>query len=194
MRGLAAWYSNLAPRDRRALLLGLCVLGPVLLWAAILRPWWDGLSSIREAVAAESGLLERERELLADAPRLPGRMEDTRLEAQRMEARLLSSHVTALAEAELAGLLEDLARESRVLVLDLTPARGTVGEPGDEGPIPVRMRLLAESDFGGLLTLVEAIETDPLLMRVEAMTMQAGEDPGVMRMEAIIEAFAPVQP
>ena len=61
MSRLATWYVGLAGRDRRALLLGLCVLVPALLWVAVLRPWWGGLASIQEAVAAESSILERER-------------------------------------------------------------------------------------------------------------------------------------
>lgn len=194
MSHLGTWYSNLGARDRRALLLGVCLLGPMLLWAAVVRPWWGGLTSVREAVAAEVSLLERERGLLGDAAVLPDRLEEARLGARRMEARLLGSPVAALAEAELAGVLENLARESRVLVLELTPTLGSTAGTEPDGPTPIRLRLLAESDFGGLLTLVDAIESDPLLMRTEAMTMQAGEESGVMRMEAIIEAFAPMKP
>jgi hypothetical protein len=180
----------LSPRDRRALVLGLLLLGPVLGWIGIVRPWQGVLASFTESSEAEEGVLVRERALLLEAPTLPARLADARAQLVRKESRLVRSANPALAEAELVGLVEELARDSRALFLEARSVALGVREEPPEGLVPIRLNVRVESDFEGILDFLHALESDPLLIRVVGLSMQAG-DSGVMNFMAVIEAYAP---
>ncbi|MEX1258847.1 MAG: type II secretion system protein GspM [Gemmatimonadota bacterium] len=179
----------LSTRDRRALLLGLLILGPALGWIGIVRPWQSALASLAETAGAEESLLQRERALLREAPTLPGRLSEARATLARKEARLVQSVNPALAEAEVVGLVEELARANRALFLEARSVALGVGEEPPPGLIPIRLNVRVESDFEGILDFLHAIESDPLLIRVVGLSMQAGES-GVMNFMAVIEAYA----
>lgn len=66
MNGLRAWFDGRSPRERRLLLVMLALAAVTLVWAAVIRPVRDGLSSSRERYtdavirlgAAQSGLTQ----------------------------------------------------------------------------------------------------------------------------------------
>lgn len=181
---------SLSARDRRALLLGALLLGPALGWVGIVRPWTAAMEGLQESHASEEALLLRERALLREAPTLPDRLEAARLQLARKEARLVRSANPALAEAEIVGRIETLARENRALLLE---ARGLALPLGSEPPaglVPIRLSVRAESDFEGVLDFLHALEADPLLLRVVGLSLQS-EASGVVNFNAVIEAYAP---
>jgi len=190
LRGLPDRVRALPSRDRRALLLGLLILVPTLGWIGVVQPWQNALASLAETAEAEEAVLQRERSLLVEAPTLPGRLEEARGSLARKEARLVRSANPALAEAELVGLVEELARESRALFLEARSVALGVGEEPPPGLVPIRLNVRVESDFEGILDFLHALESDPLLVRVVGLSMQAGES-GVMNFMAVIEAYAP---
>jgi hypothetical protein len=190
LRGVRERVRGLSPRDRRALVLGLLVLGPALAWIGVVRPWQRAVAATAENTAAEEALLQRERTLLREAPTLPDRLGAARAALARKEARLVRSANPALAEAEVVGVVEELARESRALFQEARSVALAVGEEPPPGLVPIRLNIRVESDFEGILDFLHALESDPLLIRVVGLSMQAGES-GVMNFMAVIEAYAP---
>jgi hypothetical protein len=190
LREIRDRFGGMTSRDRRALLLGLLILGPALGWIGIVRPWQNALVSLEESAEAEQAILRRERALLREAPTLPVRLDEARTQLARKESRLVRSANPALAEAELVGLVEELARESRALFLEARSVALGVGEEPPAGLVPIRLNVRVESDFEGILDFLHALESDPLLIRVVGLSMQAGES-GVMNFMAVIEAYAP---
>jgi hypothetical protein len=203
---------RLAPRDRRAVLLGLAVLLPALLYGAAVRPWYHAVAELRDRSAAERALLERELALLAGAPMMPAVLERASDAATRAELRLVRAANVPLAEAELIQYLESVASISRVLLQELRgvePARGAA-EPLP-GMRPIRLAVRGESDLEGVVTFLSRVEESPLLLRVAGLSIEpvterapaegrgnargnpraAPAPTGVIRFGLVIEGYAP---
>jgi hypothetical protein len=182
-------FRALPSRDRRAVVLGLTVLVPAVLWLGVARPWWTALQDLRASTVAEQDLLDRERALLRDAPELPGRLSEARAAMARKEALLVQSRNLALAEAVVTEIVEARARESRALLLETRSVARDPFASAPEGLVPIRLNVRVESDFEGILDFLHALEAEPLLLRVFAFSIQPGED-GAMNLSATIEAYA----
>ena len=194
---------SLSARDRRALLLGALVLGPLLLWAAVVRPYLGMLEEYRDRLAAERALLEREKAVLAQVPTLPARLHEARSALAEWNARFVHSVNPALAEAEVTSLMETIARESRVLLQEV----GAMTLPPEvvppEGLVPFRLSVRGESDFEGVLRFLNGMEQNPLLLRIVGLSMEpvpsggggrGGGPPtpeGTMTFVVILEAYVP---
>lgn len=196
----------LAARDRRAVLIGLAVLVPALLYMAAVRPYRAALGELRERAAAERALLEREEALLAAAPSLSGSVDSAHELARRAAQRLIHAPNLPLAEAELTGMLETIAALSSVLLQEMraVEAPGATGadRAEDAAPgtlVPLRLAVRGESDLEGVLTFLQRIEQNPLLLRIAELSIEpvyegsAAERraTGVVRFALILEAFAP---
>jgi hypothetical protein len=192
---------TLAPRDRRAVLVGAAVLLPALLFTVAVQPYRAALADVRDRTAAERALLEREEALLAQAAVLPGGLSTTAARAERAQHRLVSAPNVPLAEAEVTGFLEELAQLSRVLLQDMRgiePRRGE--QPAPAGLRPIRLAVRGESDFEGVLTFLQRLESSPLLLRVAELSLEPqyegsarGGDrhaTGVVTFAVIVEAYA----
>lgn len=200
-----AW-ERLSARDRRAVTLGLTLVVPALLWVAGVRPYRASLTEARDQVAVERALLERERELLGSAPLLRRELRKARARADEAERRLVSAANTALAEAELIDYLETVAALSRVLLEEVRTVAPGRDEVAPEGLQPVRLAVRGESDLEGVLTFLETIETNPLLLRIGGLTIQPvmerpprrdDDEPapparptGVVELGVVVEAYA----
>jgi hypothetical protein len=188
MTSLMHRFAHLSSRDRRALLLGAAILVPLLGWGLGVRPWLASLEETRDRARAERALFDRERQVLAEAHTLAARLEETRVSLERADTRLLRAPNLALAEAELTTVVQGLARESRV---HLVEARSTAIPPGNDPPPglhPLRLSLRAESDFEGALALVHALEHDPLLLEVISLALSPAADPGALAITLVVEA------
>ncbi len=177
IRRLQSRLSQLAPRDRRALLVGAVLLLPLLAWGLALRPWLAGVEEVRDRARVEAGLLARERALLLEAAELPARVDEATRALQRREARLLRGENLALAEAELVAHLQTLARTHRVHLEDLRSVQPRPGAEPSPGLAPLRLSLRGESDFQGVLDFVHALEADDLLLGVESLSVQPAGTP-----------------
>lgn len=193
---------SLAERDRRAVLLGLLVVLPALLWVAAVKPYRAALADLRDRTAAERALFAREEALLAHAERLPGGLTRSEERAQRASRRLIDAANVPLAEAELTGFLEELAQLSRVLLQDMRAVDLRRGElPAAAALRPIRLSVRGESDFEGVLTFLQRLENSPLLLRVAELSLEPQYDgsarggdrraTGVVTFAIIVEAFAP---
>jgi hypothetical protein len=188
-------------RDRRAILLGMAVLLPALLYMAAVRPYRAALGEVRERTAAERALLEREEALLAQSETLPGGLGVVQQRAERASLRLVNAANVPLAEAEVTGFLEELAQLSRVLLQDMRGVEPRRGERPLPGALrPIRLSIRGESDFEGVVTFLQRLETSPLLLRVVELSIEPqyegnarGGDrraSGVVTFAMILEAFA----
>src|SRR5690606_26661563 len=160
-------------RDRRAVIIGLAVLLPALLWMAVVRPYMASRAELNERIAAERALLEREEALVAAAPELPVLVEQATERAQQSSQRLVRAANMPLAEAEVTRYLENVAQLSRVLlqeVRSVDPPRGEEDE--DDYVRPLRLALRAESDLEGVLTFLQRVETSPLLLHVAELSIE----------------------
>ena len=182
-------FRSLPQRDRRALLIGCLLLLPPLAWIGVARPWMGAVAEARETVLQEESLLARERELLRRGPTLPSDLERARLTLDRKEARLLSSGNPALAEAAVAEVIEEMARENNSLLLEVRGTTRPGREPVPEGLVPLRLNVRVESDFQGLLGFLNALEANPLLIRLIGFSMERRPE-GAMALTAVVEAYA----
>lgn len=198
---------DLSPRDRRAIVLGLVVLVPALLWVGVVRPYRAYLEELHERTAAERALLTRERALLARADALPAVLADAESAAQRLELRLVRAPNTPLAEAELTSYLESVATASRTLLKDIRAVGMRRAEPDAAGDLrPIRLAITAESDLEGIVTFISRVENSPLLVRIGEFSLEpvnggAANAPGararptgVMHLMMVVEAYAPAEP
>ena len=194
---------DMNPRDRRAVLLGLAVLVPALLFVAVVRPYRAALSDMRDRTASELALLEREEALLATAPTLPGNVQEREERARRASQRLVQAANVPLAEAEVTSMLETIASLSRVLLQEMRgvePQRSRAGDADSTSTLKrLRLSLRGESDLEGVLTFLQRIENNPLLLRIVELSIEPmyEGDPdsraatGVVEFSVIVEAYAP---
>jgi hypothetical protein len=190
-------------RDRRAIVVGLAVLVPVLLYTAVVRPYRAALHELRDRTATELALLERELALIASAPVLPAGVEAAQIRAQSAGMRLVRASNLPLAEAEVTGMLENIALLSSVLLQEMRAV-----EPRTAGDVAASLRPLwlavrGESDLEGVITFLQRIEGNPLLLRVIELSMEPVREgnsrtgdhrmTGVVQFAVTIEAFAPAE-
>jgi hypothetical protein len=201
--------NGLAPRDRRAILVGLAILLPAVVYVLGVKPYLAALSDIRDRVAVEQRALAGELDLLENAETLPDEIQRARAEADLYEGRLVKAPSQVLAEAALSAFLESSASRNRVLLEEI---RG--GELGrDEEPPPglslVRLHLRGESDLEGVLTFLDEIEKSQLLLRVRGLALEpevarpesendeeSNREPvphGVVEFQLIVDGFARVE-
>lgn len=190
---------SLAARDRRAVLIGLAVLTPAVLWIGAVRPYRAALSDLETRVGAERALLEREEALLAVGPELPARADAAREHATGATQRLVRAANAPLAEAEVTAFLQDVALLSRVLLQEVSSVEAPRGAEEESGTIrPLRLALRGESDLEGVLTFLHRIETGPLLLRIAELSIEPAlqrEDQarmdGAVQVHLVLHAFVP---
>lgn len=198
--------NGLAPRDRRAILLGVAVLVPALLYVFAVRPYRAAMSDVRDRIAAEQELLARELSLLETAPDMSEAIRHAQAEAQRYDDRMVSAANGPLAEGELSDYLEGWAGGNRVLLEEIGSGELERGEVPPPGLSVVRLHVRGESDLEGVLGFLREIEGSRLLLRVKGVALEPevarpesggrGEDPGaavptgVVRFQLIVDGFA----
>jgi len=197
---------GLNPRDRRAILLGLAAIVPALAYAFGVRPYRGALVGVHDRAAAEQELLTREMALLASAPSLPEAIRRAEEAAARAEDRMIQAPSTVLAEGALTDFLESSATRSRVLLEEIRGGELARGEEPPPGLGIIRLHLRGESDLHGVLTFLNEIETNQLLLRVRGLALEpevarpesSGEDEGpreavptgVVTFQLIVDGFA----
>jgi hypothetical protein len=203
------FFSGLAPRDRRAILIGLCVLLPAAVYVLGVRPYRAALAEIRDLVSAEQDLLRRERDLLASADAMPWEMETVQEAADHFGDRLVRASSLVLAEGVMSGFLESSAVRSRVLLEEIRGGEPDRGEEPPPGLSVLRLHLRGESDLEGVLTFLDEIEKNQLLLRVRGLALEpevarpdsdddedAPRDPiptGVIEFQMIVDGFARIE-
>jgi hypothetical protein len=164
--------AGLAPRDRRAILLGLGILLPAVVYVLGVRPYRAALEDARDRVAAERELLTREMALLSTAAALPGQLQKAEAQAAVYEDRMVQAASGVLAEREVTDFLEESASRSRVLLEEIRGGELGRGEEPPPGLSVVRLHLRGESDLEGVMAFLDEIEKSRLLLRIRGLALE----------------------
>lgn len=161
---------SLAPRDRRALLVGGPVLAAGLAWVLGVAPALGALQRATAQLAAERDLLERETALLAAVPRFEAARAAGSAQLLQAARRLFGGADERVAGTDLAQYLQAGASASRVLLTRVDPA-----PPREAGPglLALALRVQGESDLQGVLTLLYSLESGLRLVRIDDLRLQA---------------------
>lgn len=201
---------GIAERDRRAILIGLAIIAPAVLYVAAVRPYRAALSDVRTQTEAQRGLLQRELGLLANATTMPAALNEARTQVFRAEARLVRANNQPLAEAQLTRYVEEQAAASRVLLQELRSVQLTRRDQVPNGLRLIRVALTGESDLEGVVRFLNRLESGTLLISIKQLTLERNEPretssrsqnsraraarplnpEGVMQFSAVIDAFA----
>src|SRR5688500_199281 len=192
----------LAPRERRAVVVGLLIVLPALLWVYGIRPYRVSLADTRSEVAAQRDLLARELALLEDAERYPAAYRTADSALVRAAPRLFDETDDVLATARLTSYVAGQALGSRVL---LQEAEAQSTQRTREGIRRLQIEIRAESDTEGVLRFLNSLERGPKLIVVERISLtreersqMKGKPPlGVLVLTATVSGFAlgdPVAP
>jgi hypothetical protein len=189
--------SGMSERDRRALILGAVLLIPGLVWMLGVRPYRASITDLRDRIAMEQDLLQRERALLDSRVQLRASLAAASGEAGSAGRRLVSASNQPLAETAVAEALEDAALDSRVLLLELRTVAFRTEISPPPGTTAFRLAVSGEGDFRGFLAFLRAVETHPLLLRVAGVTVDPvvededdGGISGVVEFGMVIEGYA----
>ena len=163
-------------RDRRALIVGLCVLLPALAW----RPYHAALTDAREQLATQRDLLSRELALLEDLERYPASYRSADSALKRIAPRLFDEADDVLATARMTSYVAGQALSSRVLLqeAEARPAHRT-----KDGIRALQVEIRAEGDTEGLLRFLQALERGNRLVTVERLA--------ITRTERVVEKGRP---
>lgn len=178
-----------APRDRRALLVGAALVLPVIFTTLVVRPWIRAATVRRAAIERECTLLLRERELLASAPRDRERLTVALHALDQAAPRLFGGSEAVTASAELARYLSDLVAESGLTLDDAESvlddpgafaapgARRRPRAPGDAFVRPLRVTIRAHGDAQSIVDFLRSVEHGERQVRIErvGITRSAGE-------------------
>jgi Type II secretion system (T2SS), protein M len=172
MSRIQALVDRLSDRDRRALLMGVAVIVPVLLWVGAVRPWRNALLDVRERVASERSLLAREQALVANTDDMPDQLRAAAAGTERALRRLVDAPNLTAAEAEVTDYIEASASKSRVLLEEI---RGVVPGRRESHPAgiqPIRLAVSGESDLNGVANLLRRVEEGTMLLRVNELSIE----------------------
>ena len=159
----------LSARDRRAIVVGALVLAPAFGVAYGVRPFARALAGRRLAAAQQRDLLERERALLEFAPKLPALMAAGRATLEAELPRAIRGAAVATATVRLADHVRSVARAHEVLVVEAVE----FGADSLAGGIEVlRLNLKAESDLGGILRFLRALEAGAPTVRISSVSIE----------------------
>ena len=182
----------MTPRDRRALLIGAAVVGAALLFGRLVpilvRRWRAGAAEL----ADRTGLLERERGDLRGIGSLEDSAKITEARFVALAPELLSGSTDAEALADFEGRVNFAAgrHRARVIRMDQLPDSGVVARLHH-----VRVSIQIESDWGGVVELLRALDDDPAALSIGALSVSAADPlsssarPEILRADLEISAW-----
>ncbi|HXD49382.1 MAG TPA: type II secretion system protein GspM [Gemmatimonadaceae bacterium] len=159
-------WRTMKPSDRRAIVIGVLVLLPGLLFIWVWRPYRAALADARDQLSTERAALARERAAIDNARRNPQLRHAADSAMSAMQPRLFEGKDDVMAGAELASYLGDVARDTRVWLEDAATRPST---PAVNGVRTLRVEIRAESDLLGTLMFLQRLERGDRLVRVERL-------------------------
>lgn len=185
-------WSTMSTRDRRAVILGVGVLLPCLLFIWGVRPYQAALSDARDQLATERATLARERAAIATARRNPHLQHVADSAMHAMRPRLFEGKDDVMASAELASYLGDVSRKARVW---LQTANTRPAVSSSDGVRTLRVDIRAESDLLGTLMFLQSLERGDKLIRIDRLDISRtphadGTDGEILSIAATVAGFA----
>jgi hypothetical protein len=159
-------WSTMSPKDRRAIILGLVVVMPALLFIWGVRPYRAALTETRDELEIARLALSREKAAVMTTRANPSAQKSADSALMMVGTRLFEGRDDAIASAQLAAYLGSIARKSRVLMEDANTRPSTTSP---EGIRNLRVEVRAESDIQGVATFIYNLETGNKLVRVDRL-------------------------
>ena len=183
-----------AGRERRTVILGLCVVIPWLLFVGS-RPYRTALADAREQLATQQDLLARELALLEDLERYPAAYRSADSALTRLAPRLFEETDDVLATARLASYVAGQALSSHVLLQEAEPGPA---QRTRDGIRVLEARITAEGDTEGILRFLQSLERGPKMVTVKSLTLSRSERAlakgrpviGIVTLVATVNGFA----
>lgn len=160
----------LAPRDRRAIVVGGAIAAAVFAWTGLVRPYRDAVEQTATRVQHERALLEREEGVLLDRDEYPRLERAARNQLADAASRFWMVADAGTAHASLASYLQQWADSNRVLV---TQVEAVAPVPLAAGLVGIPLRVHGETDLQGLVDYLAFFTAGPKLVRVEQLEMVA---------------------
>ena len=155
----------MAPRDRRALRLGACIVAPALFLLLVVQPWRRALGDATDGAAMQRASLARELAALRDAPRDSVLLRQGWQALMEEGARLVDGADAVAASAELANWVAGRVTESGLELI------GSETRPEDEGGATAAVAIRARGDVLAMVEALRALEDGPRLAIVERLTI-----------------------
>ena len=163
---------TLAARDRRALALGVAVIGGLLLTLRGVPAWWRWRSEVR-ARAAEA--IRQERTVQAVIGGFSQSLDTLGERVRRLQgmgSAFLAGATPTEAASMLATAVADIARSSLVRI-DAIQMRADSVRSGTLEMPRVRVEAQATGDVAGLAALLQGLEKGPLLLSIQRLSVRA---------------------
>lgn len=183
------------PRDQRALMIGLVLVAPVLLYRLVVTPYVGLLSGVRDQIESQRDVLTRELRILGEAPSYPELTRDAVAMLEDDVDALFSGPDQLSAAAALVNYVGTEARSRRVLVQRSETRPASLVAPG---VLQLQVGMGGLSDLQGLLEFFAAMEQGSKFIRVEEITIQnaqrvvigAALDEEVLTFTAVVSGYA----
>jgi hypothetical protein len=159
-------WSTMSPKDRRAIILGLGIVLPALIFIWGVRPYRAAMAETRDELETARVALAREKAAVAAQPSDPGGQKSADSALTMVAGRLFEGRDDAIASAQLAAYLGSVAKRSRVLMQDANTRPSTTSP---EGIRTLRVEVRAESDVQGVATFLHNLESGSKLVRVDRL-------------------------
>jgi type IV pilus assembly protein PilO len=107
------------------------ILSGLALVAVVVVAWFMLISPLRTKIAETTAQVEAQQKNLTTAKAKLARMEDTKLQAEKNQGRLIELSKMVPSQDELPSLLlqiQDLATESGIEVMSIAPSKGSAGQ------------------------------------------------------------------
>lgn len=175
---LRARFSNLQPRDRRAVRLGAWILLPSLAMAFVIKPYASALLANRAMLRSDRDLLARESLAVTELPSDIKLLNERSRTLRSIEPRLFVGSDAITASAELARYVSARATQSG-LRLEQTETDAHIDSTGslrsasarpsgyERGDDQLRVTIRARGGILAVYTFLRAMETGPRLVGVE---------------------------
>jgi hypothetical protein len=131
-----------------------------------LLPYWDSLGTISERIEIQSKRLTQYRRILKGQDSVKAALEVVRRHASLMEGGLLNSRADALANAEIQGVVKDLAVSKGMIFRrsDLLPVKSVSPEYSKAST-----RVEVQGAINQLVDFLASLEADQRILFVEEM-------------------------
>jgi hypothetical protein len=156
----------MAPKDRRAIILGTVLVLPALIFIYGVRPYRAALAQTGDELETARLALSREKAAVETRDTTPGGQRTADSALMMVAPRLFEGRDDAIASAQMAAYLGTVARRSRVLMQDANTRPSTTSP---EGIRTLRVEVRAESDVQGVATFLHNLESGSKLVRVDRL-------------------------
>lgn len=181
---------SLSPRDRRAVMLGVTVIGTIIVAGRVVPAWHRWQAASIDAANATRLWLAHSRAEISQQRFVHDSLVARKARLTALRSTWLEGDTPAAAAAALAGEISGAGGRAGVTIgaLDIRIDSGAARS------MPVRVHATAVGDIQGVAKLLAAIEGDRVVLAIRALSIDAADpaapsnQPEVLRTELTVEA------